>query len=54
MAKKFTEEQLEQIQALPPKEQAIIYSQAYSCGDLDMMDQLDAAGAFKPEVKYGL
>ena len=50
MAKHFTEEQLEQIKDLPPKEQAIIYSQAYSCGDPDTMDRLDAAGAFKPEV----
>lgn len=54
MAKKFTEEQLEQIKMLPPKEQVIIYSQAYRCGDPDTMDRLDAAGAFKPEVKYGL
>lgn len=50
MAKKLTEEQLEQIKTLPPREQVIIYSQAYSCGDPDTMDRLEAAGAFKPEV----
>ena len=48
MAKKFTEEQLEQIKTLPPKEQVIIFTKDNACGDMDRMDQLEAAGAFQP------
>lgn len=45
---KFTEQELEQIMDLPPGEQYLIYSQEYSVNDMDTMDRLEAAGAFKP------
>lgn len=49
MSKCYPEEVMEQIMELPGKEQYIIYSSMYTCGDADMMDQLEAAGAFQPE-----
>lgn len=49
MSKCYPEEVMEQIMKLPSKEQYIIYSSMYACGDADMMDQLEAAGAFQPE-----
>ena len=49
MNKHYSEEVMEQIMELPGKEQYIIYSSMYACGDADMMDQLEAAGAFQPE-----
>ena len=41
-------EELEQIMELPPKEQVIIFTNDNACGDMDRMDQLEAAGAFQP------
>lgn len=47
--KRFPEEIMEQIMELPGRDQYVIYSSMYSVSDADMMDQLEAAGAFKPE-----
>lgn len=47
--KKIPEMEMEQIMDLTSKEQVIMYQKLYSCGDADMMDLLDATGAFNSE-----
>lgn len=47
--RRIPEEEMEQIMDLSAREQVVLYSQMYSCGDVDMMVLLDATGAFNSE-----